>query len=700
MKATSYCERHVMQAPLSQLKRLGPPLLALSAVSNLAVLISPIFMMQVLDRVLPTGNLHTLILLLAVASTALLVQASVDGLRDLSFQYSARWTERTLLPAILRAPPQKHQALLTKLATVKAALNGVTGAAALSLPWLPMFFLVLWLIHPWFVALACGLICLSTAARLIASAMVSAHELDMQNAQAAETGALSDAQSLAATAGLASLSRNLLDRLTAAMHHRGLIEDRITPISVGGATFVNFLRSLTQLLGLSLGAALVVHDLLSAGGMIAASLILTKSVTSFETVVNAWPDMHRVRGALAQLNALPAAPTEGTGIASLSGALRCEGLIFPRPGGAPPRLERISFAVPAGSCTAIVGASGCGKTTLLEAISGVAPCPIGTVWLEDTEVTTLPESCQTAHIGYLPQQAQLYHGTLAANISGFAAGAQDKQVIAAAKTAGVHGLISALPHSYDTDIGACPHILSAGQKQRVALARAIFHAPRYLFLDEPNALLDAAGERQLCAVLARLKKQGTTIFMVIHRSGLMGLADRVLALDNGRIADFGPRSEVLGRMSGGRRRVELPLQPDSLQDLVDWVGAQFTRGNDAELSNRTELIATELFNLTRASGKPDVPRRASFVFRFLSEQSCELTVSETGETAAQAKMERISQLLHHPDTDMGKLPTDEAALAVISQMSDTFDIANIDGQAVYRAAVSMRPVALHGMARH
>ncbi len=687
--------------PISQVKRLIVPLLTLSAVSNLAVLISPIFMMQVLDRVVPTGNLSTLLLLLSVAAVALMLQSAVDFLRDLSFQRAARWVERIAVPAVLAAPADQRGGRLTQLTQVRTVLAGPAAPAALSLPWLPLFMLVLWVIHPGFVALTAALIALAAGIRLSAQAMGAAWQNARQQSGDVEQAFLQDAEKIAREPGMAAPARNLIARFLTAAQDRADIDAHLAPIETGAAALGGYLRAMTQLLGLSLGAALVVQGALSAGGMIAASLIVTKTVTSFESVFGNGDVLRSAARAFRALQSLPMAIEEsGTDIPDLSGALRAEGLISPRGGGALPRLDRLNFELTPGQCMAIVGASGSGKSTLLDALSGVSPCPIGTVWLQDSEIKTLPLTSRTRHIGYLPQQAQLYHGTLAANICGFAPNPDTDHIVAATQMAGVHGLISALPASYDTDIGAEPFLLSAGQKQRVALARAIFHSPRYLFLDEPNALLDAAGERQLCAVLARLKKQGTTVVMVLHRSGLMGLADVVLAMEGGRMADFGPRSEVLGRMSGGRRRIELPLLQAALQDLTDWVGAQFSRTNDMELSQRAELIAAELFNLALASGPQDERRQVVFFFKFLSDQSCEITLTENRATKAQSKMHKVAALMHRPEADMSALPGDEVAIAVISQMSDDFDIRNVDGQAVYRAALSMRAVAIQGVPKH
>ncbi|MBE1290919.1 MAG: ATP-binding cassette domain-containing protein [Rhodobacteraceae bacterium] len=688
-------------APIHHLHKLVAPLLVLSCISNLAILVSPIFMMQVLDRVVPTGNLHTLLMLLLVATLVLLLQAVVDGLCDLSLQRAARWCERLSAPAVLSRPPEQQAEILTHLTALKASLLSAPAKAALSLPWLPLFVGILWAIHPWFAALAAGLLAVAAIIRILEQTANAPFAQHLIAARTAEQRAMGDAQTVSMHPGMSGLSQNIRTRLGQALRKRSKLEDKVAPLQVGTQAAESYLRSLSQLLGLSLGAALVVDGALSAGGMIAASLILTKTVSSFESVIGSYTALKSGLAGQRFLKNLPVRPMQPlTEVTDLQGRLRCEGLIFPRGGGAPPRLDRISFDLAPSECLIIVGASGSGKSTLLEALAGIHPCPIGTVWLDDTEVKTLPSASQARLIGYLPQQAQLYHGTLAQNIAGFAPDATDAAIIAAAQISGVHGLISALPKSYDTDIGATPHVLSAGQKQRIALARAIFNRPKYLFLDEPNALLDAAGERQLCAVLARLKKQGTTLVMVIHRSGLMGLADHILALENGRVADYGPRSDVLGRMSGGRRRLEVPLQTASLQDLADWVCAQFSRGSDADLSKRAELIATELFNLAMASGPQDTPRKCVFQFRFLNARSCEISLTEDRATGAAQKIQKVATLLRQEDANMGSLPKDEAAMAVITQLSDGFDIQNIDGKAMYRAAVSMRNLTLPKAIQH
>ncbi|TCL08811.1 ATP-binding cassette subfamily C protein/ATP-binding cassette subfamily C exporter for protease/lipase [Shimia isoporae] len=688
-------------AAIGQLRRLIVPLFCLSLITNLAILVNPIFMMQVLDRVVPTGNLNTLAMLLIVGVGALALQASVEFIRDLCFQRAALWIEQSTIPAVMNTPAEERQSLIADRTVLTEALAGGTCATALTLPWIPLFLLVLWIIHPLFLLLALALTTFAAVIKFAGESLAGGNAQARSSLRQEEVETLRDADDVVCGSGMPAVFRNFWERWATLSNSRIHSLGETLAASVATTASAGFLRGVTQLLGLSLGAALVVSAELTAGGMIAASLILARTVANAEMAVKAWPELRAVRTAFDRLS-LPRDHQSDirTEIAELDGRLSCSGLIFPRGGGAPPRLDRVSFKLTPGQCLAIVGPSGGGKTTLLEALSGVAHCPIGSVLLDETDIKTLPIESLGKHVGYLPQQAKLFRGTLAENISGFAVNVDGKRVVAAAKTAGVHGLISALPESYDTDIGAHPHVLSAGQKQRVALARAIFSQPRYLFLDEPNALLDAAGERQLCAALARLKGLETTIVMNIHRSGLMGLADQVLALEKGRIADIGPRNEVLERMNSGHRRIELPLAKTALQDLTDWVGAQFTRSSDAEFARKAEVLARELFNLALLEKDADDVCAASFQFRFLSDATCEVSLIQDAPTQARSKMKGVTKLLSRSEFDLAQLAEDEAAMATISQMSDTFDIQSQDGTSVFRAALSGPKRRVNGGASH
>ncbi|MGB1235698.1 MAG: ATP-binding cassette domain-containing protein, partial [Planktomarina sp.] len=571
-----------------------------------------------------------------------------------------------------------------------------------NVPWLPLFVGALLLVHPWFAAMAAVIIAVQYGLRRLGMALRRTRENQRTQVQNMETQALRNSASFFAAGGMHVLSRNLIQRYAQFQSERHKIENSLTPGWGLQTAATGFVRTATQLLGLSLGATLVVTGDLSAGGMIAASIILSKTTSTFEVTLNSIPDMRNLIAASRRLNVLFGEPehTE-TDIADLSGALTANKLIFPRGKGAPPRLENISFMLKPGECLAIIGASGSGKTTLLDALAGITPSPIGAVLLDETEVKTISAATAARHIGYLPQKAELFTGTLAENICAFDPDPDDARIVEVAKTAGVHGLISALPKAYDTNMGTDPHLLSAGQKQRIALARAIYAAPRYLFLDEPNALLDAEGERQMGDALARLKSQGTTIVMVIHRSGVMGLADKVMHMDAGRIGDFGSRAEVLARFNVGLRQIELPLKITSLQDLTDWVGRQFVRTGDDTFRERTILVATEMFNVAMVNVTPDHKRTGTFEFIFHDDNNCEIAMKQPSHTGAAPKVKKVEDMMRRPDINISALPKDEVSIAMLHQLTSGIRIENIEGGAVFQMAITnAQPTPLNTGAPH
>lgn len=670
-------------------------------VTNLAVLVSPIFMMQVLDRVVPSENISTLLMLLMVAIGAIATHAFVEFYRDQFFAKTARWVEVIGAPPALKRTGKERQAAIGNVGQVSSFFKGPSAAATLNIVWVPLFLAALVLIHPYFLLLVAGIIASIMLIKLVVTLLT---QDDMQTSAALtrkEQQALKDSTDFHKISGIRAIAENLKLQFFKLQSQRHLSEDQIIAASAMRNASLGFIRMSSQILALALGASLVVKGHLSAGGMIGAAIITAKTITTIETSINSLADIKLSYIAFQQMRKdLAYGHTTPTEVPNLSGALRVEGLIFPRGGGAPPRLDRISFSLDAGECLAIVGDSGSGKTTLLHALCGIAPCPIGSTFLDESEIRTLGAATFNQAVGYLPQQAHLLNGTLAQNISCFAADPDDRQIVNAAKTAGVHGLISALPEAYETDMGENPFLLSAGQKQRVALARAIFQSPRYLFLDEPNALLDAAGERQLCDTLAALKAAGTTIIMVLHRSGIMGLADKVLLLDHGRTVDFGARAEVLGRMSDGRQRLSIALNPASLQDLNDWIMAQFSRSSDQEFCQKSVLVATEMFNAACQNGPQDEPREALFVFKFVGASRCEIILKEERPTTAVGKMKKIRSLVRHPEVNMFDLPPDEIALAVITQLTDKLKVQNIDKTSLFSAWLSSDKSKLAGLTKH
>lgn len=682
--------------PLTQIKRLLLPLVLFSLITNLAVLVSPIYMMQVLDRVVPSGNLNTLALLLLVALGAIATHAIVEFFRDICLMRLARWIEAVGARAALRSEGRERQDAITNVGELAAAFKGGLAVTALNMPWVPVFLFALVLIHPMFLILIVGIVGATWGLSRACTFLTADAQGQAASISRNEMSTLQDATDPVLVAGIRAILENLTRRFFNLQHQRHQFEEQATRTKTLQTAASGFLRTSAQILSLTLGAFLVVQGDLTAGGMIGASIITVKTIGTIEASLTSLDGLKSAFAAYrnlgTQLTTESHVPTE---MADLSGKLTAQGLIFPRGGGAPPRLDRVSVDLLPGECLAIVGDSGSGKTTLLHALCGIDPAPIGSVFLDESEARTLGPETIAHHIGYLPQQARLVKGTLAQNISCFEENPPDEKIVEAARTAGVHGLISALPQAYETDMGTAPYLLSAGQKQRVALARSIYQSPRYLFLDEPNALLDAVGERQLCDTLAVLKTRGTTIVIVLHRSGIMGLADKVLMVDQGRMADYGARAEVLGRMSNGKQRLKIPLNAASVQDLNDWIVAQFSRHSDREFCVKAAMVGTELFNAACLNGSQDEQREGIFTFRFIKEHLCELVLREERHSVAAQKMPKIKSLVEHPEVSMVDLPSDEIALAVVAQMADTLQVQNIEDASLFRPscrAINRKPM--------
>lgn len=659
----------------AQIRTLVWPLLLFSFVTNMAVLISPLFMMQVLDRVLPSGNTATLLLLGLLALGALVLQAISEGARDNSLGRLSRWTERYGTGIALFQNRSDPQGFIDKVASFTQFLGGPTVLAALNIPWIPLICFVLFLVHPNFLLLLVLLVAASWTSQFMVSSFVSSDETRALQIRKSEQLSLTNASNFKAKTGMAMIAHRLRHRFYDLQGQRHQILERSQNAQSVGSSVNSYLRSAGQILALGLGAFLVATEQLSAGGMIAASILLAKGFATIESAVNQLPAIRNAYQTYQYLCAQPGDISDNTlCVDSLSGQLRADGLVVPRGGGAPPRLDRVSFQLQSGECLAVIGSSGSGKTTLLKALSGLEPAPIGSVFWEQSELRGLTDQDIYKASGYLPQQAGLVPGTIAENIASFDRDLNDQMVVSAAKTAGVHGLISALPNSYNTDLSQDMHLLSAGQSQRVALARALYNKPKYLFLDEPNALLDADGEKALAQTLLRLKESGTTIIMILHRSGIMGLADKVMRLERGRIVDFGNRPEVMKRLGLGGRRIELPILMTSIDDLRDWIASQFTRSSDDDFSLKAQAAALELFKVACHSESNDAPRIASFFFTFVDDANCEVSMVEDLPNEVESRVASVKARLRKKETFVSDFSPEEAAIAAITKLSEQFKV--------------------------
>ena len=311
-----------------------------------------------------------------------------------------------------------------------------------------------------------------------------------------------------------------------------------------------FLRYTQQSLALGAGALLVIQGELSPGAMIAANVLMGRATAPIDLLVSTWKSFFSARKSFERLETLlKEYPERDAGLvhAVPQGHMRIENLVATAPGRAAPILKSLSADFPAGEVIAVIGPSGSGKSTLARALVGIWPNTEGRVLIDGEPIQSWNRDELGPYLGYLPQDIELFDGTIAENIARF--GEIDPQkVILAAGRAGVHDMVLRLPRGYDTSMGEAGSLLSGGQRQRIGLARAMYGDPSVIVLDEPNSNLDEAGELALVAAVKDLKQQGKTVFLITHRTNIIGVADRLLLLADGAILRYGLTQEVIAAM--------------------------------------------------------------------------------------------------------------------------------------------------------
>ena len=316
-------------------------------------------------------------------------------------------------------------------------------------------------------------------------------------------------------------------------------------------SIIKFLRLSMQSVILGLGAYLVIERLATVGAMFAASILLGRALQPVEQMVGSWRNMVAARSAYKRIHdLLAAAPVRDPNLAlpRPTGRLAVEALTFAPQGSNKPILRGVSFRIDAGEVLGVIGPSGAGKSTLARQIVGVMAPSAGAVRLDGADVATWPKDSLGRHLGYLPQDIELFADTVAANISRFQTG-DDEKVIEAAKAAGVHDMILRLPKGYETQVGEGGAVLSGGYRQRVGLARAVYGNPSLVVLDEPSSNLDSEGDAALADCITQLKEQRVTVVIISHRPATLGVVDKILLIRDGVAEMFGTRAEVLGKLT-------------------------------------------------------------------------------------------------------------------------------------------------------
>ncbi len=580
--------------------RLRRPFLEIGIFSfaiNLLMLVVPIYMLQIYDRVLPSASVETLTYLSIMAVVALGLMASLDVVRGL---YAARLavgvdiahTRQAMLAAM-----HSDRASLGDIQPVRdlAAIRGFLGSrmvfALFDLPFAPLFILLLWFVHPALFALtAIGAVLLAGLA--VANQIATARWA--RRGAESDLAALSTAQSFtrhADTLRAMGMAANAVEAF-GADHARSLdASDRISGTNALFAGLSRFVRLSLQIAVLGVGALLVLRSDMTAGMIFAASIISGRGLQPIDQLIGGWRhyvDVHAAWRRFGKAIATQDMSRQPIDLPAPEGMLRFEGVHYAAAGSdaAPrPLLKRIGVDVPAGAVVGIVGPSGAGKSTLARmAVGAIAPTS-GCVRIDGADIAHWAPENLGRHIGYLPQDLDLLPGTIAQNIARFDPDARDAAVIDAAKRAEVHDVIQAMPDGYATRIGPRGMTLSGGQRQRIGLARALFGRPRLLVLDEPNAHLDDAGEQALERAIDLARDAGATVLIVTQRKSILRKVDRLLILNAGVVEDYGPRADVLGRLGAPSRNLPV-TSPDRARHPSRETDADIASMEPAVLANK------------------------------------------------------------------------------------------------------------------
>jgi PrtD family type I secretion system ABC transporter len=524
---------------------------------NLLFLAGPLYMLQVYDRVVSSGSLSTLLMLTLVLLGAYVALTLLDVVRARILNRAGLRLDTMLADRILAATLSRPQQDGTHSQSVRdfdAVRQFVTGNGLLSLfdlPWAPIYLLVIALLHPMLGLFALiGLVVLAMLALvnewLVRSALGEANEAARRSYSFADMSVRNTdvIRAMGLVGGLLrrwSRDRNLLlaRQLTAS--------DRAATMT----SLIKFVRMALQSLVLGLGAYLVIERSLTMGGMFAASILLGRALQPMEQVVGGWRGFVSARDAFHRLrHLLELIPAQGPSLTLPTpvGRLNARMAVYTPPGSSKPILKGVTFFISAGETLGIVGPSGAGKSTLARLLVGISAPTSGVVRLDGADISIWPREQVGRHIGFLPQDVELFADSVAANIGRFSGG-NDDAIVEAAKLAGVHELILELPEGYDTQVGDGGAVLSGGYRQRIGLARAVFGRPKYVVLDEPSSNLDAAGDFALAECIAKLKEQGTTVVIVSHRITTITAVDKLLVLRDGQVEAFGERQEIVAKFA-------------------------------------------------------------------------------------------------------------------------------------------------------
>lgn len=545
-----------------------------TAFINLLMLVPSIYMLQVYDRALPSRNEMTLLMLTLIMLMLLGMMALLEYVRSMIVIWVGNQLDNHLNARVYTAAYEstlKNNAsdagqVLGDLTTLRQFLTSSGLFAFFDAPWFPVYLLVIFLFNPWM-----GLFALAGALTLIALAIINemrtrhplsdASMLSIQSTNLASTN-LRNAEVIEALGMLPNLKRQWLMLHSHFLDNQRIASMRATQVS----SLTRYVRVSLQSLVLGLGGWLAIDGAISPGMMIAGSILMGRALAPIEQMINAWRSWSAAKLAFGRLSTLLQtypARTKGMSLPRPTGKLSVEEVSAGPPGSkGNPVLHGVRFALTPGEVLGVIGPSASGKSTLARVLVGVWPVENGVVRLDDADIYQWNNDELGPFIGYLPQDIELFAGSIAQNIARFN-DVDAQKVIAAARLAGVHELILSLKNGYNTLIGPGGAGLSGGQKQRIGLARALYGQPALVVLDEPNSNLDDAGAVALERAISSLRERGTTVVLITHRNNLLSATDKLLLLTAGKVAAFGPTQQVLQAIARAQQAASAQLTPTS-----------------------------------------------------------------------------------------------------------------------------------------
>ncbi|MHA6685986.1 type I secretion system permease/ATPase [Mesorhizobium sp. A556] len=527
-----------------------------SSAINLLVFVSPLYMLQVYDRVLHSRSEMTLAMVTVIALAMLAIYGVLEWLRSRILVRSgmrfddmvAKGLFNRVVTNTLMQPQARSEFALSDIDRLREFFTGSGLIALCDVPWMPIMLAVCFLFHPligWVALIGAVIIfMLAIANELMTKKALMAANNHSQSAQHFATSTLQNVEVIRALGMETSLRQRWHG-----MHVKMLEQQAIASDKAGALQSISkFVRMSLQTLVLGTGAYLALRGIISPGAMIACSIISGRALQPVDQVVSQWKQFVSARQAYKRLSKLfRETPGEiaRTELPAPTGVLTVEQVTILAPGSKTPLLQNVSFDIQPGEAVAVVGPSGAGKSSLVRALVGVWQPFSGAVRLDGADLQHWNKDDLGVHIGYLPQTIELFSGTIAENISRFRDDASSEQIIKAATRAHVHQMIQNLPEGYDTEIGSGGRGLSGGQRQRIGLARALFGEPSLIILDEPNANLDSEGEEALFRAIHELKAERKSIVFVSHKMSLVALSEKALLLTDGRVRSFGPTKDLL-----------------------------------------------------------------------------------------------------------------------------------------------------------